>query len=111
MKLSKILSGFLPNTTTDIVTLVTEESITSSNILSSGKVQILDVAGNIIKKYDSNKLPEDTKKMIMQEVAKGYAIYVAGEYAKKKRVPAAIIITTQVGIIILDNLHQNKVGD
>ena len=111
LKLSKILSGFLPNTTTDIVTLVTEESITSSNILSSGKVQILDVAGNIIKKYDSDKLPEDTKKMIMQEVAKGYAIYVAGEYAKKKGVPASIIITTQVGIIILDNLHQNQVGD
>ena len=82
--LSKVLSNALPNTAKDLVIMASEESITSANILRGSKVQIIDIAGNIVKEYDSKNLPEETMKMIVQEAGKGFAIYTAGEYAKVK---------------------------
>ena len=103
--LSKVLSNALPNTAKDLVIMAAEESITSANILRGSKVQIIDIAGNIIKEYDSKNLPEETMKMIVQEAGKGFAIYTAGEYAKSQGVPEGLIITTQFGIIIMSNLR------
>ncbi len=101
--LSKVLSNALPNTAKDLVIMAAEESLTSSNILRGSKVQIIDIAGNIIKEYDSKNLPEETMKMIVQEAGKGFAIYTAGEYAKSQEVPKGLIIITQFGIIIMSN--------
>ena len=104
--LSKTLSHFLPNTLKDTVKFTIEESISANNILSAKKVQILDTAGNVIANYDKGSLPEATVKMILQESAKGYFLYKGADYAKKHGVPESIIITTQAGLIILDNLKQ-----
>ena len=101
--LSKVLSNALPNIAGDLVIMAAEESLTSSNILRGSKVQIIDIAGNIIKEYDSKNLPEETMKMIVQEAGKGFAIYTAGEYAKSQEVPKGLIIITQFGIIIMSN--------
>ena len=103
--LSKVLSNTLPNIAKDLVIMAVEEKLTSSNILPCGAVQIFDTSGNIIKKYDSKNLPEETMKMVVKEASKGYFMYTAGEYAKKQGVPKSIIITTQFGIIILENLR------
>ena len=103
--LSKVLSNALPNTAKDLVIMAAEESITSANILRGSKVQIIDIAGNIIKEYDSKNLPEETMKMIVQEAGKGFAIYTASEYAKSQGFPEGLIITTQFSIIIMSNLR------
>ena len=103
--LSKVLSNALPNTAKDLVIMAAEESITSANILRGSKVQIIDIAGNIIKEYDSKNLPEETMKMIVQEAGKGFAIYTASEYAKSQGFPEGLIITTQISIIIMSNLR------
>ena len=95
----------MPNTAKDLVIMAAEESITSANILRGSKVQIIDIAGNIIKEYDSKNLPEETMKIIVQEAGKRFAIYIAGEYAKSQGFPEGLIITTQFDIIIMSNLR------
>ena len=103
--LSKVLSKALPNTTGDTIVFTAEDILTSTQIASAGKIQIVDTAGNIIKNYDSNNLTKETIDMIFKEAAKGYAMYKIGQEAENIGVPKSLVVTTQLGTIILSNFN------
>ena len=101
--LSKVLSNALPNTAKDLVIMAAEESLTSSNILSAGLVQIFDSSGNVIKEYNKDALSKEITEMILKEAAKGYTMYRVGKIAENRGIPKAVIITAQVGTIVVSN--------
>ena len=101
--LSKVLSNALPNTAKDLVIMAAEESLTSSNILSAGLVQIFDSSGNLIKEYNKDRLSKEITEMILKEAAKGYTMYRVGKIAENRGIPKAVIITAQVGTIVVSN--------
>ena len=101
--LSKVLSNALPNTAKDLVIMAAEESLTSSNILSAGLVQIFDSSGNLIKEYNKDRLSKEITEMILKEAAKGYTMYSVGKIAENRGIPKAVIITAQVGTIVVSN--------
>ena len=101
--LSKVLSNALPNTAKDLVIMAAEESLTSSNILSAGIVQIFDSSGNLIKEYNKDRLSKEITEMILKEAAKGYTMYRVGKIAENRGIPKAVIITAQVGTIVVSN--------
>ena len=101
--LSKVLSNALPNTAKDLVIMAAEESLTSSIILSAGLVQIFDSSGNLIKEYNKDRLSKEITEMILKEAAKGYTMYRVGKIAENRGIPKAVIITAQVGTIVVSN--------
>ena len=101
--LSKVLSNALPNTAKDLVIMAAEESLTSSNILSEGLVQILDSSGNVIKEYNKDALSKEITEMILKEAAKGYTMYRVGKIVENRGIPKVVIITAQVGTIVVSN--------
>ena len=101
--LSKVLSNALPNIAKDLVIMAAEESLTSSNILSAGLVQIFDSSGNVIKEYNKDVLSKEITEMILKEAAKGYTMYRVGKIAENRGIPKAVIITAQVGTIVVSN--------
>ena len=83
--------------------MAAEESLTSSNILSEGLVQILDSSGNVIKEYNKDALSKEITEMILKEAAKGYTMYRVGKIVENRGIPKVVIITAQVGTIVVSN--------
>lgn len=41
--------------------------------------------------------------MVLMEAAKGYGVYQLGEAAKRSGYPSSLVISTEIGIILLSN--------
>ena len=60
-------------------------------------------SGNVIKEYNKDVLSKEITEMILKEAAKGYTMYRVGKIAENRGIPKAVIITAQVGTIVVSN--------
>ena len=60
-------------------------------------------SGNVIKEYNKDALSKEITEMILKEAAKGYTMYRVGKIAENRGIPKAVIITAQVGTIVVSN--------
>ena len=104
IKVGAVLEEAFPNTAMDLTTLTAGEALETAKIMSGGKVAIIDTAGNIIKNYDINDSPDAIRDMVSKEIVKGVAIYGGGKLAERNGVPKTIIISTQIGLILVSNV-------
>lgn len=103
--LSKYLTNVLPNTAKDLFVEAGKITLEVGDIMTSGKIQVIETGTNIVRNYDGNSMPEDTRSMIMGEIVKGYGIYRIHKAAEDIGIPKSYIITTDVVVIVINNLN------